>query len=586
MAARVIGLDVGTHAVRVAEVEVGEPPRLAAVGQVGLPRGAVDHGEVVDPEAVAAALRRLWREVRVRGRRVRVGMANLRTIVRQVELPAMDESELRGALTLQAGEFIPLPPEATQLDFRVLESFTSDEGEAMVRVLIAAVHRESVEQLLTAVRAAGLQASAVDLVPFALVRSLGLGAPLLGAPDAPEAPGGVGGPAASAEAIVSVGAGVTVVVVHEVGVPRFVRIVDTGGDDLTAAVAQALGLSFEEAEAQKRQLGAGVEGRADASAALEASLRDLTAEIRGSLDFYTSQSEARPLSRVLVTGGGALVEGFTQGLADVLDAPVEWAQPRDRLFIGDIGFSPDEIEALDPYLPVPVGLALGGAPGVAERINLLPGRERMVVEARRAVLGGAAVVAALVVVLVVLSLGRLRAIDDERSRLAVQERVNQQLNAEIQSLRDAQELQDQVDTARGLVAEVLATDVSWARVLQEMARVIPSDVWLESFSGSLEAAEAAEAGLDAIRGAATFSGKGIDFPSAAAWLQRIATVPSFESPWVSQINRGEFDGFDVINFNATASVGPESRSERSRRARDEAGVPDRPEPGPAEGGAT
>ena len=40
MARRLIGLDIGTNAVTIAEVSVGSPPRLERFGQVALPRDA------------------------------------------------------------------------------------------------------------------------------------------------------------------------------------------------------------------------------------------------------------------------------------------------------------------------------------------------------------------------------------------------------------------------------------------------------------------------------------------------------------------------------------------------------------------
>ena len=56
----VVGLDVGTHAVRAVELALGrDRPVLNRFGQVALPVGAVQHGEIVDPGVVSASLRRL-----------------------------------------------------------------------------------------------------------------------------------------------------------------------------------------------------------------------------------------------------------------------------------------------------------------------------------------------------------------------------------------------------------------------------------------------------------------------------------------------------------------------------------------------
>ena len=55
MARRLIGLDVGTNAVTVAEVSAGSIPRLDLFAQVALPRDAMREGEVADDGAVSEA---------------------------------------------------------------------------------------------------------------------------------------------------------------------------------------------------------------------------------------------------------------------------------------------------------------------------------------------------------------------------------------------------------------------------------------------------------------------------------------------------------------------------------------------------
>ena len=83
----------------------------------------------------------------------------------------------------------------------------------------------------------------VDLTSFAVIRSLA---------DADHL-----GMGAEVEALVDVGARVTNIVVHQGGVPRFVRILLMGGQDVTDAVAERMGVPQEQAEAMKQQLGLG-----------------------------------------------------------------------------------------------------------------------------------------------------------------------------------------------------------------------------------------------------------------------------------------------------------------------------------------
>jgi type IV pilus assembly protein PilM len=63
VAHRIVGLDIGTSAVRAVELEASEGARpvLLAYGQVGLPPGAVVDGEIRDHSRVVQSIQRLWK---------------------------------------------------------------------------------------------------------------------------------------------------------------------------------------------------------------------------------------------------------------------------------------------------------------------------------------------------------------------------------------------------------------------------------------------------------------------------------------------------------------------------------------------
>src|SRR6476646_1948502 len=140
MARRLIGLDIGTNAVTIAEVTAGNPPRLDMFAQVALPRDAMREGEVADEAAVADAVARVRTEGGLKRVSVRVGIASPRVVVRQVEMPVMTRDELASALQFQAGDLIPIPTEEAVLDFTILgETPGSGEGgEPTMQVLLAA----------------------------------------------------------------------------------------------------------------------------------------------------------------------------------------------------------------------------------------------------------------------------------------------------------------------------------------------------------------------------------------------------------------------------------------------------------------
>jgi type IV pilus assembly protein PilM len=350
VASKVVGLDIGTSGVRAAELTLGKAPTLERFGQVALPPGAVRDGQVVETAAVAQALRQLWTQAKFTTKRVVLGVGNQNVIVRQVDLPWLPEEEMRKSLAFQVGDVLPMPVEEAILDFHPLEEFNNEQGARMQRVLLVAASRDMVGGVLDSVKQAGLDPQVVDLNSFAVIRSLA-SAQAFGSTDA--------------EALVDIGASVTNIVVHQGGVPRFVRILMMGGGDITDAVAERLGVPHDQAEGVKQQTGLAVNaGMADAhpaQRAIEAAGSRLVDEIRSSLDYFIAQPGAPRVSRLLLSGGGSLLPGVAQRLSAATRLPVQPARPMSVLKIGKTGLTPDQLAYVEPMVTVPVGLAMGVA---------------------------------------------------------------------------------------------------------------------------------------------------------------------------------------------------------------------------------
>jgi type IV pilus assembly protein PilM len=343
-----VGLDIGTSGVRAAELTLGKATTLERFGQVALPPGAVRDGEVVDVDVVAGALKQLWAQAKFGSKKVVVGVANQKVVVRQVDLPWMPLGELRKSLAFQVQDYIPMPVEQAILDFHPLEEFANESGGRMLRVLLVAAAREMVDSAVLAVEQAGLQPTMVDLTSFAVLRSL----------YAPSALGAV-----ESEALVDVGASVTNIVVHQGGVPRFVRILLMGGADVTDAVAERLGVPVEQAESVKQTTGLAVApGMAEAhpaSRAIEQSGGSFVEEVRSSLDYYLAQPGATRISKVVLSGGGSRLGGLVERLGAATRLPVQVARPMSALKLGKTGLTDEQLAYVEPMVTVPVGLAMG-----------------------------------------------------------------------------------------------------------------------------------------------------------------------------------------------------------------------------------
>ena len=347
-----IGLDIGTSGVRAAQLGLGRAPvALDGFGQFALARGAIQDGEIVDPGVVSEALGQLWKHARLKGKKVAVGVANQKVVVRPIDLPYMPEEELRGAIQFQVQEYIPIPVEDAVLDFQILDEYVTEGNERMMRVLLVAAQKDMISNLITAVEGAGLDPVAVDVTPLALVRALGSRGDGLG--------GGAG------EAIIDIGGGITNVVIHEGGVTRFVRILLTGGNALTDSLASGMGVAFEEAEGIKQRQGLAPDAASGAAATdssaqiLEQRAGAFIDEIRGTLDYYAAQADAIQINRVVLTGGGSKLTNLGSRLAEATRLTGERGQVMQRMKVGKLGLSDQQLADAEPLMGAAVGLAMG-----------------------------------------------------------------------------------------------------------------------------------------------------------------------------------------------------------------------------------
>jgi type IV pilus assembly protein PilM len=167
----IVGLDIQPGHVAAVQARVnGSIVVKHAVG-APLPADTMREGEVLDEGVLAETLREVFKDGRL-SRRVRLGVANQRTVLRTLELPPVtDRKDLAAAVSFQAQDQVPMPLSNAVLDFHPLGIHDTPAGPRQ-RVVLVAAQRDMVQRLLAAVRDAGLRPEGVDLSAFALIRSL------------------------------------------------------------------------------------------------------------------------------------------------------------------------------------------------------------------------------------------------------------------------------------------------------------------------------------------------------------------------------------------------------------------------------
>lgn len=348
MAKSIVGLDIASESIRAVEIRPDRKnrPMVLRAWEVPLPEGAVKSGEVVEVHTVAAALKQLWSAASFSSKRVVLGMGNPKVLVRDLTVPKLSHKDIRRALPFQVQDMLPVPVVDALLDFYPVKETASDQGPMVSGLLVAAV-KDSVMANVRAVQLAGLTPVDVDLIPFALnrvhQRTLG---------------------SESTVALIDIGAKTTNVIVVKDGVPQFVRIIPVGGADVTKALVARLGITAEQAEVGKRQLGLVRVGIAPQHLEAAEIVREVTQELlnslRNTLSFYVNSHQGERIERIVLSGGGTTMRNFTESLFELTRIPVTISDP-----FGDVPMKASALKSAPeggfPNMTVALGLALRGA---------------------------------------------------------------------------------------------------------------------------------------------------------------------------------------------------------------------------------
>ncbi len=231
----IVGLDIQPGYIAAVQAHVNGGIAVQRAVGAPLPPDALREGEVLDERTLSDALRDLFAQGGL-GKRVRVGLANQRTVLRMLELPPIsDRKELAAAVRFQAEDQVPMPLAQAALDFHSLGIIDTPGGPRQ-RVVVVAAQREMVERLLRAVRQAGLRPEGVDLSAFALIRSLYR--PASGPQDG----------AGERVLYLNVG-GLTNMAIAEGRICRFTRVVGGGLEAMATEIAERRGIPLVEARA-------------------------------------------------------------------------------------------------------------------------------------------------------------------------------------------------------------------------------------------------------------------------------------------------------------------------------------------------
>ncbi|MBP9667996.1 type IV pilus assembly protein PilM [Candidatus Saccharibacteria bacterium] len=309
-------LDIGTNAVRVVQ--------LSASGQDSW--NLVHYGYApVDSKTTSAdspeARRRLGEVIMtalgqsgVKIRDVVIGLPSQKTFTTVIDVPTMNEAELRNTIKYQVDQYIPMSVDEAKVDWKLLGQSLHDPKQQ--EVLITSTAMAYAEDRLEFVEGLGLNVVAAEPDPIAMVRSL--------------LPAGI----ADARLIVDMGEQSTDIAITFADAPRLVRTIPTGLNTMLKAIVQNLNVQEDQARQFILKFGLAPD-RLDGQVlhALESTLDGFASELTKSIKFFQTRYANTPVGGILLAGYASSVPRFGEYVAAKTGVKAEVANPWQKVRI-------------------------------------------------------------------------------------------------------------------------------------------------------------------------------------------------------------------------------------------------------------
>ena len=255
-------------------------------------------------------------------KRVAIALPTARSFSRTFTLPISAEKALHDAVVLEAEQYIPIPSANLYIDYQVIERTKKE-----VTILMSAITRVVVDNVVKAVEAAGLQPVLIEPGICSVAR-------VLTVTERGSLP----------TVVVDIGPASTDIAILDQGNIRVTGGLAVGGNTFTLDIAKKLNVALENAHQLKVLNGLNAGPRQQKlQAALEPSIQRILAEVKKVMRYYDERvSKERKLEQLLIVGSGSNLPGIGEYFTNALVMPARVASPWHKLDFGKIQEPPKQ----------------------------------------------------------------------------------------------------------------------------------------------------------------------------------------------------------------------------------------------------
>lgn len=329
-----LGIDVGTTNIKFVETSTnGKSSEIVKAYMMPAVTKALFSESASDFEELARQIKTGLKDSGITLRRANVSLLESQVFTRIIEMPLLSDKELIQALRWEAERYVPLPLEEVNMDFAVLARYP-DKKKMEVLLVASPVH--TIQKYLKIFEMAGVVVDALENEAIPLLR-------IYQDPNANYA-------------IIDIGDATANIFLTKKDMLTLSRPIGIGGGTFTKVLVTELNLPTPQAEEYKKTYGLSpdqLEGRAFKTIA--PLVDSLVSELNQSLIYFKERYPNEVITKIILTGGAALMPGLPQYVQDRIQVETMIGNPWARLGMGKLAGSAQNSA---PFYSVATGLSL------------------------------------------------------------------------------------------------------------------------------------------------------------------------------------------------------------------------------------
>ncbi|TSC96081.1 MAG: type IV pilus assembly protein PilM [Parcubacteria group bacterium Athens1014_10] len=300
---------------------------LSAFGQIAVPEGYFNKGEIKEFEKIAGLIKKLLKNLakgKIATPYVISVLPESKTFIKLIETPFIEDENILETIKSEIGRDIPVSLEESYLDWQII---SKDSKKNTFKILIAVAPKKMVDDYTLLLKKAGLKPLAFEIESVAIARCL------------------INSKKIDCEqplAIIDLGASRGSIIVFDEETIQLTSTISVSGQEISAALSSKLKISMPEAEKIKIVCGLNAEKcKKTIDEILEPAIEKLVKKTQEIINFYQNQTNKK-INKILLCGGASNLKGLELFLSKKLKIETKKGNLLANLCLENPPISPDD----------------------------------------------------------------------------------------------------------------------------------------------------------------------------------------------------------------------------------------------------